>query len=83
MHSLRQADALSLSLVAEMAGIVVGHVAASPVQISDGALHWYGLRPISVQPGFQCKSRYPPRKSSPLTGGWVIKVWAISQYYIF
>ncbi len=55
VNALRQADALSFSLVAEVAGMVVGHVAVSPVQISDGALGWYGLGPISVLPGFQCQ----------------------------
>ncbi|QSP95000.1 N-acetyltransferase [Marinobacter salinisoli] len=55
VSALRQADALSLSLVAESAGMVVGHVAVSPVQISDGAQGWYGLGPMSVLPECQCQ----------------------------
>lgn len=55
VEALRQADALSLSLVAEVAGKIVGHVAVSPVQISDGALGWHGLGPISVLPCSQCQ----------------------------
>ncbi len=53
VSALRQADALSLSLVAENAGMVVGHVAVSPVRIADGAPGWFGLGPISVLPGSQ------------------------------
>ena len=51
--ALRDAGALSVSLVAEWAGAVVGHVAASPVSISDGSQGWYGLGPISVEPDLQ------------------------------
>jgi len=53
IHALREAGALSLSLVAEIDGDVVGHVAFSPVTISDGAKGWYGLGPVSVLPGLQ------------------------------
>ncbi len=42
--ALRAAGALSVSLVAEAEGLVVGHVAVSPVTISDGTPDWYGLR---------------------------------------
>ena len=48
--ALRAAGALSVSLVAEAEGAVVGHVAVSPVTISDGTIGWYGLGPISVLP---------------------------------
>ena len=51
--ALRAAQRLTLSLVAEMAGAVVGHVALSPVQISDGSTGWYGLGPVSVLPAWQ------------------------------
>ncbi len=51
--ALRAADALKISLVAEAAGRVVGHIAFSPVTISDGAANWYGLGPLSVLPGCQ------------------------------
>jgi len=50
---LRAAGALTLSLVAEADGAVVGHVAFSPVAISDGSAGWYGLGPISVDPARQ------------------------------
>jgi putative acetyltransferase len=51
--ALRAAGALSVSLVAEAEGAVVGHVAVSPVTISDGTPDWYGLGPISVLPAWQ------------------------------
>ena len=50
---LRAAGALTLSLVAEDGGAVVGHVAFSPVSVSDGSAGWYGLGPISVDPSRQ------------------------------
>lgn len=53
VDALREAGALSVSLVAEQAGEVVGHVAVSPVSISDGRTDWYGLGPISVKPELQ------------------------------
>lgn len=52
---LRAAGALTLSLVAEIDGVIVGHVAFSPVTISDGSAGWYGLGPISVDPAQQGK----------------------------
>ncbi|MGD1032115.1 MAG: N-acetyltransferase [Opitutaceae bacterium] len=51
--SLRRSSALSLSLVAEIGGQVVGHIAFSQVTISDGSTEWYGLGPISVAPALQ------------------------------
>lgn len=50
---LREAGALAVSLVAEVEGWVVGHVALSRVRISDGAEGWYGLGPLAVAPEFQ------------------------------
>lgn len=50
VRALRAAGVLAVSLVAEEGGKVVGHVAVSPVQISDGTPGWYGLGPISVVP---------------------------------
>jgi len=32
---------------------VVGHIAFSPVTISDGSIGWYGLGPVSVLPEYQ------------------------------
>ena len=51
--ALRAAGALTVSLVAEMDGRVVGHIAFSPVTISDGTPDWYGLGPVSVLPAYQ------------------------------
>ena len=53
IEALRSARALTLSLVAEVDGRVVGHIAFSPVAISDGAENWYGLGPVSVLPMYQ------------------------------
>lgn len=50
VEALRNAGQLFVSLVAEDQGRIVGHVALSPVVISDGAQGWYGLGPISVAP---------------------------------
>lgn len=51
--ALRATGALSVSLVAEVAGQVVGHIAFSPITLSDGSPHWYGLGPVSVLPAYQ------------------------------
>jgi len=51
--ALRAANALSVSLVAELDGRVVGHIAFSPITISDGTDGWYGLGPVSVLPELQ------------------------------
>lgn len=53
VEALRAAKALSVSLVAELEGAVIGHVAFSPVSLSDGTLGWYGLGPVSVLPAYQ------------------------------
>ena len=53
VKALRSTGKLSISLVAERDGEVVGHVAVSPVSISDGSTGWYGLGPISVMPACQ------------------------------
>jgi putative acetyltransferase len=55
IEALRAAKALTLSLVAEMNGRVIGHIAFSPVTISDGTPDWYGLGPVSVLPEQQSK----------------------------
>jgi putative acetyltransferase len=55
IEALRAAKALTLSLVAEVDGRVVGHIAFSPVNISDGTMNWYGLGPVSVLPKHQRK----------------------------
>ena len=53
IEALRAAQALTISLVAETTGRIVGHIAFSPVVISDGTQNWYGLGPISVLPAYQ------------------------------
>ncbi|MGE3508850.1 MAG: GNAT family N-acetyltransferase [Vicinamibacterales bacterium] len=53
VRALRSAGALALSLVAVLDDQVVGHIAFSPVSISDGTLDWYGLGPVSVLPHLQ------------------------------
>ena len=55
IEALRAADALPISLVAEENDRVVGHIAFSPVTMSDGTQDWYGLGPVSVHPDFQRK----------------------------
>ncbi len=53
IEALRQAGALSVSLVAEDQGELVGHIAFSPVSISDGSPGWFGLGPVAVMPARQ------------------------------
>jgi len=53
INALRAANALTLSLVAEMDGLLVGHIAFSPVTFTDGSQNWYGLGPVSVLPDYQ------------------------------
>ncbi|MDY0282446.1 MAG: N-acetyltransferase [Salinivirgaceae bacterium] len=53
IDALRDADALAISLVAEIDERVVGHIAFSPVTVSDGETGWYGLGPVSVLPEYQ------------------------------
>ena len=53
INALRCANVLTISLVAEIDGKIVGHVAFSPIKISDGSTDWYGLGPVSVLPELQ------------------------------
>jgi putative acetyltransferase len=55
IEALRAAKALTVSLVAETDGRVIGHIAFSPVTISDATPNWYGLGPVSVLPEYQRK----------------------------
>lgn len=48
VNGLRSGRALALSLVAVLDGAVIGHVAFSRVDISDGATGWYCLGPLAV-----------------------------------
>lgn len=51
--ALRSANALTISLVARIAGEPVGHIALSPVQLTCGTTDWFGLGSLSVLPVFQ------------------------------
>ncbi|MBS1209245.1 MAG: family acetyltransferase [Proteobacteria bacterium] len=53
VDALRVAGALCVSLVAEHAGEIIGHIAFSRVLINDADLNWYGLAPLSVSPTHQ------------------------------
>ena len=53
INALRAANALAVSLVAEIEERVVGHIAFSPVTISGQSCDWYGLGPVSVLPDYQ------------------------------
>ena len=50
VSALRQAGALTLSLVAQIDGQVVGHIAFSPATISGRSQGWHGVGPVSVTP---------------------------------
>ena len=53
VNALRLADVLTISLVAEVSDQIVGHIAFSPIAISDGTKDWHGLGPVSVLPDYQ------------------------------
>jgi len=53
VSALRSAGQRALSLLAQDLDTVIGHVAASPVTVSDGAAGWFGLGPLSVAPHYQ------------------------------
>jgi putative acetyltransferase len=53
VNALRRAGQLTLSLVATRGDELLGHVAVSPVRLSNGAVGWHGLGPISVRPDQQ------------------------------
>lgn len=53
VDALRAAGVLTISLVAEVDGDVVGHVAFSPITINDQDIGWFGLGPVSVHPDRQ------------------------------
>ena len=55
IEALRRAGALTVSLVAEPDGRVLGHIAFSPVTVSDNTPGWYGLGPVSVLPDYQLR----------------------------
>ncbi len=52
VEALRAADALELSLVAEIDGEVVGHIAFSSASIGSTSSGWFLLGPVSVLPDY-------------------------------
>ncbi|NML40667.1 N-acetyltransferase [Chitinophaga sp. G-6-1-13] len=50
IRALRASGQLTVSLVVEENGALIGHVAISPVEISSGDKGWFGLGPVSVLP---------------------------------
>ncbi len=53
VDALRAASRLTLSLVAEVDGQVVGHIAFSRATAADGSSGWFALGPVSVSPTLQ------------------------------
>lgn len=53
VDALRAAGELAVSLVEDGGDGLLGHVALSPVHLSDGTPGWFGLGPVSVHPGHQ------------------------------
>jgi putative acetyltransferase len=53
VEALRAADALELSLTAEIDGEVVGHIAFSAAGIGDASEGWFLLGPVAVRPDHQ------------------------------
>lgn len=53
VEALRTEGALSVSLVAEQRGAVVGQIAFSPAIAADGSRDWYALGPVAVLPSHQ------------------------------
>lgn len=53
IKSLRASGDLTLALVAEEDGAIIGHVAFSPVTIGGVHDKWFGLGPVSVPPEMQ------------------------------
>lgn len=51
--ALRDAGALTLALIGEEDGEIVGQVAFSPVTIEGALQGWYGLGPVAVRPDRQ------------------------------
>ena len=53
VNRLRDADALSLSLVAIRDGQLLGQITFSPAEVEDGSGPWFALGPVSVAPEVQ------------------------------
>ena len=55
VNTMRDEGALSVSLVAEMGGELIGHISFSPAEAADGSGPWFALAPVSVRPDVQLK----------------------------
>jgi putative acetyltransferase len=53
VEALRADRALTVSLVAEIEGKAVGHIAFSPVTVNGAHHQWFALGPIAVLPALQ------------------------------
>jgi len=53
VNALRADQALTVSLVAEIEGNVVGHIAFSPIKINGQDSLWFVLGPVGVLPEYQ------------------------------
>lgn len=53
VEKLREANSLTISLVATEINDIVGHVAFSPVNIDGRSDGWFGLGPVAVMPNRQ------------------------------
>lgn len=53
VDALRDADALTVAMVADLDGEAIGHVAMSPVRIDGRDMGWHGLGPVAVAPAHQ------------------------------
>ena len=53
VNALRADHAVSVSLVAETAGEIVGHIAFSPLKINGHDCRWFLLGPVGVLPSHQ------------------------------
>jgi putative acetyltransferase len=53
VNALRKAGEMPISLVAEIDGRVVGHIAFSPIRIGGSDCKWLGVGPLAVLPEFQ------------------------------
>ena len=55
INTVRDAGALSISLVAEIGSRIVGHVAFTPAKAADNTQGWFALGPVAVEPELQRK----------------------------
>jgi putative acetyltransferase len=53
IYALQECGGLSISLVAELDGVIVGHVAFSPALAKDGGEGWFAPGPEAVEPARQ------------------------------